>query len=119
MDPGTKGSLREYVLLRAIDKDAEIDFLRTLLMAKATLLSVSSSPKDIKEYNKLLSQYRHAVFGLNIKKAQSTDDEAKGLLEKLKGDNTEMTRTEMKPSGTFDENVEGLGVREFMELAKR
>lgn len=78
---GEPGSLREVLLIKAIDKEYELRYMENLLLINATL--AATGKVDISVLNKLLQEYNEAIFG---KKSSNQNKESKNTLEeKIKG----------------------------------
>jgi len=83
------------VLLRAIEKEEDLDITKTLLLTKAILLDRSSQDitKEIADLNKLLEDYLTKTKQLE---PESSADDSKKTIERLKKDAHVVLNTKSK-----------------------
>lgn len=102
-----------------LDKETETSFLQTLLLAKATILSINPSASDVKDYNNLLKQYKESIFGITTVTPKEQD--VVTLLNKLKGENKpdkSKVSAELKTTKVFKENIQDVSVSDFIKLTR-
>lgn len=79
-DPGPRGSLREYMLLKTQRRREEIEHLKFLLHLKVAQLDRSKAD-EILQFNKLLEQYFSLIDPVRSSKTPKSAKEQLAVLE--------------------------------------
>lgn len=97
-------------MLSFIKREQELDFLKTLLIAKASVLDTTSQ-KDVDNYNALVAQYRELALDLGVtKKSQKSSS----ILEDL---GKEEGPIEFNVLGEISDSFEEASVSDIMRKA--
>ena len=114
--------MREYVVLRVLERERDTQLLSTLLIAKAAIVNRSDAA-EMEAYNKLLHRYYAAFSGKEVEKDEtSTMENDLNLLKKLIGKAEDQSDSKAPTAGMkfttggiYKGEVSNMSGREFLK----
>lgn len=113
---GPTGALREVVILKALSFERKLDFLNTILIARAVTLD-NTKQDEVQSYNDLVKQYEDAFYYKSPKIAATKKKITPEMLERLIGKKDKNRKKGKKITFStgkpVDRNLTGIDISEL------